>query len=426
MSAAQPVESAQRIETLDVIRGFALLGILLLNIISFALPSHLYFVPQDVQGGGPDLWVWAFIEITSEGAMRCLFSVLFGAGVALFLDPARGSMGKLHFRRTFWLLIFGVLDALVLLWLGDILMVYALSGFLLYTVRNLSARRLLIGAIALIGLMSAQYALMNFGLGMTRDAALEISTLEPAQQTAEQIELANTWQAFAAENNPSPEAIANELGQRNDSYGSAFTYGLEAFFELVTFVVPVILLWDALAMMLLGMALYKSGVLQGEKSASFYGTLAVLGFALGLVCNALEAHHSYSSGFELLATFPQFQWSYHIGRLGMAMGYMSLLVLMVRYDWLGALRRRLGAVGRMALTNYLSHSLIFMLIFSGAGLGWAGVFSRSEIYLFVISVWIFQLWFSPWWLVRYRYGPVEWLWRGLTYGRFPNMRIVAS
>ena len=166
------------------------------------------------------------------------------------------------------------------------------------------------------------------------------------------------------------------------------------------------------------MALYKYGILQGDKSTGFYWRLALCGFALGLSVNSYEAYNAYNSGFAVVSTFPYMQWTYHLGRLGMAMGYLGLLVLAIKYDLVGALRHRLAAVGRMALTNYLSHSLICMVLFTGAGFGLAGVFSRTEIYGFVLAIWIFQLWLSPWWLQRYNFGPVEWLWRGLTYGRF--------
>ena len=136
---------------------------------------------------------------------------------------------------------------------------------------------------------------------------------------------------------------------------------------------------------------------------------------------------SQSSNFDVLASFPYFQWSYHLGRLSMAMGWMSLIILVLSQAAQGRIIDRLAAVGRMALTNYLMHSLIMLFIFTGAGLGLVGELSRAGLYLLVLGVWVLQLWFSPWWLARNRFGPVEWLWRGLTYGQFPeNRRAVAA
>ncbi|MGK0259309.1 MAG: hypothetical protein ACI96M_002749 [Candidatus Azotimanducaceae bacterium] len=409
-----PTTAINRIESLDVVRGFALLGILLLNILGFALPGHLYFSPLDTAGSNLDLAVWAFFDIGAEGAMRCLFSMLFGAGVALFLEPSSARSGKLHYKRTFWLMVFGVVDVYVLMWTGDVLFVYALAGFVLYWVRHVRASRLMVAAIVLIMLMSLQNAVLRFGLEQAREAA----QVEPCEASPQILDAAQMWIDFESDNSPSEENIAAELAARTSSYASVFDDTVDGFYATLVFVIPVILFWDALAMMLLGMSLYKFGILQGDRSIIFYRNLMLAGFVVGLSVNMQEAYTAYASGFDLLATFPYGQWTYHIGRLGMAIGWFGLLMLAIKYDVVAGLRRRLAAVGRMALTNYLSHSFICLLLFTGAGLGLAGNFARSELYLFVFTIWAFQLWLSPWWLRRYHYGPVEWVWRGLTYGRF--------
>lgn len=417
-----PTAGNSRIESLDVVRGFALLGILLLNIIGFAFPSHLYFNPAGTLDNNLDLASWAFFDVGFEGAMRCLFSILFGAGIALFLAPSSGRSAKLHYKRTFWLMILGLFDVYVLLWTGDVLFVYALAGFVLYWVRNVRASRLMVAAIVLIVFMSLQNAGMRFGLEQAREVAQAIQAEQGAKSDAspEALNAAQMWTDFESGNSPSEEKVAQELALRTGSYASAFKNTVEVFKETLVFVIPVILFWDALAMMLLGMSLYKFGILQGNRSAGFYRNLMLAGFVVGLGINMWEAYAAYISGFDLLATFPYGQWTYHIGRLGMALGWFGLLMLLVKYDVVAGFRCRLAAVGRMALTNYLSHSFICLLLFTGAGLGLAGQFGRSEIYLFVFAIWAFQLWFSPCWLGRYHYGPVEWVWRGLTYGRFPQ------
>ena len=191
---------------------------------------------------------------------------------------------------------------------------------------------------------------------------------------------------------------------------------------MFTLVLPLFLFWDALMMMLLGMGLYRLGVLQGQRSSSFYLRLAVIGFTLGLGFNGYEVQRALDSNFDLLASFAQMQWTYHAGRLGMAMGWLGLLLWLLQRGGLEGVRRRLAAVGRMALTNYLMHSLIALVLFTGAGFALVGELTRAQLYPVVLIIWIFQLWFSPWWLARYRFGPLEWLWRALTYWERPPMK----
>ena len=129
-----PTSETSRIESLDVFRGFALLGILLLNIIGFGMLSPAYSNPGfDLQSSGAaSLWAWVTIELFAEGTMRCLFSILFGAGVVLFTTGESAKSGWIHYRRTFWLLMFGLFDAYILLWNGDILVAYALALSLIH------------------------------------------------------------------------------------------------------------------------------------------------------------------------------------------------------------------------------------------------------------------------------------------------------
>ena len=237
-TTSQPTSAAARIESLDVIRGFALLGILLLNILTFAMPVHFYVSPLDALTSQIDRIVWFIIDVSAEGAMRCLFSMLFGAGVALFLE---GRAASLHFKRTFWLLIFGVLDFLLLLWLGDVLLVYALAGFLLYTARNTKPSRLLITSGVLLLLMSLQYAGMNFGLAAMQEATQGFAHIAEEDWNAEQQELAAGWQEMRDMTDPDSDALAAEIARRTDSYASAFDYALENFIGAVTFLIPFIL-----------------------------------------------------------------------------------------------------------------------------------------------------------------------------------------
>jgi len=162
-------------------------------------------------------------------------------------------------------------------------------------------------------------------------------------------------------------------------------------------------------------------VLQGGRSSAFYLRLMLVGFAVGLTVNGYEVSRALTSDFDLMTTFAQMQPTYQIGRFGLALGYIGFIVWFCqRGRWL-ACRQALAAVGRMALTNYLMQSLICAIIFTGLGFSLVGEFSRAGLYPIVLLIWLFQLWFSRWWLHRFKLGPVEWLWRSMTYGRLPQL-----
>ncbi|MDP6374425.1 MAG: DUF418 domain-containing protein [Pseudomonadales bacterium] len=416
--ATGPVTETARIQSLDVLRGLALLGILLLNILGFGLQSSGYFDPTIGSGGNPtlNLGVWAFVDILFEGAMRCLFSILFGAGVVLFATGAREGRGILHYKRQFWLFVFGLFNAYVLLWVGDILTVYALAGACLYLCRNGSAKRLLSAGIVLVVLISLLNVAQGFGLGLAREAAEAIAAGERVSPETEQA--ADVWYEFEANYTGADE----ELVARRTSFVTAVAWTAEYMTEYFSYTIPVILFWDALAMMLIGMALYKYGILNAELSVRQYTRLTLAGFAVGLGLNVFEAHKAFASDFDMLVSFPYFQITYHLGRLGMAFGYLGLVMIACKLMLLPGLRARLSTVGRMALTNYLMHSAIALFLFTGAGLALVGEMERWALYLIVFAIWLLQLILSPWWLERYRFGPAEWLWRALTYGNRPAMR----
>ncbi len=414
-----PVSEQQRIESLDVLRGFALLGILLMNIIGFGFVAAAYTAPKLAIGGPLDVVVWFTTELFAEGSMRTLFSLLFGAGVVLFLGRDSAGRGALHFKRTFWLLAFGLLDGYVLLWTGDILVTYALAGFVLYFVRNVSGKKLLISAGVLIVLLTLYNTAMYTGLSQMSAAASHAETLQVKGEVvpADLAELSEFWSEFSADFNPTEAQLAEELLARKTSYTSALVWTASHNTEVLVSNVLPILLPDALVVMLLGMALFKYGVLQGQLSPSFYLRMSIIGFAVGFAVNIFEIWRAYDSEFALLPSFSVIQPSYHIGRIALALGWLGLVVRMHQSLGFG---RRLAAVGRMALTNYLMHSAICLFVFTGAGLSLVGELMRLQVYLVVFAIWIVQLWLSPWWLQRFHYGPVEWLWRMLTYGAAPK------
>ena len=397
-----PVDERARIESLDVLRGFALLGILLINILAFGLHSAGTFNPLIPVGETAmdqflNLSTWASMSVLVEGAMRCLFSMLFGAGVLLLMSKRKIGTKALHYKRHLWLLAFGLVDAFLLLWFGDILVVYALVGVTLYFVRDWSPRALMIASALLITFMVGAF-------GVAAPYGLEQSKLTG--------DIA--WTEFEASSNPSTEDQQEELVQRRDSYHTAFIWGASTFIVVAFALIP-----DALAMMLLGMALFKLGILNASRSRHWYLRLAATGFGTGLLTNLWELQVAFAGNLELLSTFAMFIPTYHVGRLGMALGYLGAIMAICKSDVLPRVRTALAAVGRMALTNYLIQSVIGLVLFTGAGFALVGTLERWQLYPLVLIVWAFQVWFSLRWLARYRFGPAEWLWRALAYGKRP-------
>ena len=420
ITPASPTRPAQRIVSLDVVRGVALLGILILNIVGMGMLSTAYYNPHGGVDGSHasslDLSVWFVNELFFEGSMRALFSMLFGAGVILFTTTKSGA---LHYRRTFWLFVFGVFDGFFLQWTGDILLVYAIAGALLYFARNASAKRLVVIACALLVTLGLLRIASVYGLGLS-EAAYKgnvASELAGEPVSPERADLASDWTDFLSGAVLPAEEQAQELAARRGSYLSSFRWSAVKFGETLLFVVPFFLLWDALAMMMIGMALYRGGVLQGERSASFYLKMAGAGIGLGLLVNSFELNRVLASDYAVLQSFSFIQPTYDLGRLGLGLGYMALIVWWVKRGFLQPVLARLAAVGQMALTNYLMHSLIALVLFTGAGFGLVAKLDRLQLYFIVFAIWGLQLWLSPWWLARHQQGPLEALWRRLTYGR---------
>ena len=410
LTGPAPVAPSGRIESIDVVRGFALLGILLLNILGFGLPFRAYFDPSvDGAVSGIDFGVYAGVELFAEGAMRALFSMLFGAGVAILATGARAKSAGIYYRRQLLLLAFGLFDAFVLLWVGDILVPYALAGLVLYLCRNWRPGALLASAALVFLYLAAACGGMFFILSVpafTDDAA----ALE-------------AWRQTKAAFTPTEAALAAERIKFEGAYPEAFVANARAVLTTYAQGLPLFIFWDALACMLLGMALYKTGVLQGQRSLRFYVVLAICGFGVGLAVNAFEVTMKVSSGFDLRWVSGASVPTNDLGRVSMGLGYASLVMIVCARGWLARVRYGLAAAGRMALSNYILQSVFGLVLFHDFGFGLWNELSRSELYVIVLAQWAVMSEFSIWWLRRFRFGPLEWLWRSLTYGRFQPMAV---
>lgn len=423
-----PVSTTERIAAIDTLRGFALLGILVMNITGMALPFAAYFNPT-VYGGstGVNYGAWVFAHLFFDLKMMGIFSMLFGAGVVLMTERAAAagrSIGGIYYRRIFWLLLIGLIHA-YLLWHGDILVTYALCGFFLYLFRRRSARALIISGLCVL-LFGALLSMGGgFAMSKMRRAVQAIETKVAAgeEMTPDRQALLDQWNGMRRSFAPTPDEVDETIAtMRGDAAGVLRANASESL-HIHAQAVPFYLFWRGLALMLLGMGLMKAGVFTAGRSTRFYGALAIAGFGLGLPIVAIGIWQWSRHGFDSVTQFfPDGLFNYFASVL-VSMGYVGLAMLFCRSGMFAALRARLAAVGRMALTNYLLQTVIGVFIFYGYGLGLFGRVGRFDLWWFILGIWIVQLILSPWWLARYRFGPAEWLWRSLTYLRRQPMRV---
>lgn len=422
MPEIAPVSASERIDILDTTRGIAVLGILVLNIAGFGLP-YAYEDPTNWGGDdGKNLLVWRIASLFFEGTMRGLFTLLFGAGVILFVQRHRecnpdAPIAKLYFRRTFLLIVFGVINGYVLLWEGDILFYYGVTGLLLYFLRNLSPRALI--ACALVAFL-AQWGVGIHEYATYRDVkeAAEVAQkdfYDGGDLTLDDEAVLNEYADLQGNFKPSESQIEDTINQIRRSYASAFWFMAQRTFYVQTSYFFRHGIGDVLSFMLLGMALLKLGVLTGVAPRRTYAWMALTGYTLGLVVNAFETVSFERAHFSVDVLMRSYL-TYDLGRLFMTIGHIGLIMLLYRQGVFVKAQRVLGAVGRMALTNYLSQSAICLFVFTGAGLALYGQLERYELYYVVFAIWLAQLVWSPLWLKHFSFGPAEWVWRKLTYG----------
>ena len=368
-----PIERAERITNLDTIRGFATLGILLMNGVSFGLISAAYW---NLDAGGSSNWfdwtVGVGGEIFVDQKMMGLFSLLFGVGIVVFADRA-AVKGKHPVRLSLWrnllLLGIGVLHALI--WEGDVLIVYAICSPVLLAMRKRSPRTLFVTA----SVMMTSSVVLAFLAQSTVDAA--------------GLDLGDYWLATGGE--MSGAVLAYLIG--------------DAFLR-------------ALAMMLIGVALYRLDIVQGQRDARSYVRLVKIGLSIGVPIAAAGAVWQLASDFSPDVALASATLN-TVATVPIVLAYLGIITLFnQRQD--GIVHERIRAVGRMALTNYLVQTIIGVVVLT-TWIG-KGELGRGEILLFVMSVWVLQIVWSKPWLDRFRFGPFEWAWRCLTYRQIQPIR----
>lgn len=401
-----PVESTARIQALDALRGFALLGILLMNIEGFVGPLMAALGGIDASLQGPDLWADVAIYILVQGKFYALFSLLFGMGFALILErarragrPARGLM----LRRMLVLLAIGSVHAF-LVWAGDILMAYATLGLvLLLFFDKMPASRLRWWALGMFALP----------IGLTWFYVLPVVASHADPATAAAMSQALDAQALAHEAIIERQRLAyGPMG----SYAEAVSANAEVvrltFTSYMPFLGPLLL-----AYFLAGAWFVRAGVvLDPSRHLGVFRRLMLLGWGLGLPLVLIGAWWvpTMDPGRVDLAM----AWGSTATQVGgalMALGYLGTVVFLMQSARAAPLLRWLAPAGRMALTHYLLQSLVCTLLFYGYGLGGFERLGRAWQVPFVLLLFTLQVLASHWWMRRFQHGPVEWLWRSLTY-----------
>jgi uncharacterized protein len=356
--------------------------------------------------------------------------MIFGAGIILLTSRAesRGDSSPsadIYYRRNLWLGAFGILHAF-LLWQGEVLYPYALCALALYPFRRLAPKGLIaIGAAMMV--IIAGFTLYN-AIDTKKTIAEGKAAMEIKKSgrvlTEDQEGAVKKWEELRKHAKPTPEetekvnkkwrgSVLDVLKVRAESVWRWHSLAYYHYWNL-----------DVFSMMLLGMAFFKLGIFSGARSVRFYVVMAAVGYAVGLSINSYTAYTRVTNNFDLVVNIYT-GISYDIGRLSIALAHVGVLMLLVKGGIMTWLTRSLGAIGQMALSSYLTHSIVCSTIFCGYGFAMYGRLERYQLYYIVGSLWIFQMIVSPIWLRHFHFGPAEWAWRSLTYWQKQPMRKVA-
>lgn len=427
-----PLALADRIQALDTTRGFAVLGILLMNIWSFAGPQAIYDYPvAAADWGGAPLQTWAVMHTLFEGSQRALFSLLFGAGMLLMVNrldertPGAGS-ARIYYRRLVFLMLFGLFDLFILLWPADILFIYALCGLVLYPLRKLKPRSLLLLALVVFSVQGGLRTLnWQESIGLQAEyAALQADPELAANADEATIKRKKAWEAIEQRAHPDLNSAKIRESIRvsgSGAFGEFLVAKLQTSVILLIVVGLKSMLLDSLGAMLVGMALLRAGVLTMTAAPRSYVLLMLVGYGIGLPLAVWETAAMISNDFDPILKARNLI-HYDFRRMAVALGHLGLILMLCRrysHSWLAT---RLAAVGRMALSNYLGQSILCGLVFYTVGLRLYGQFTGYYLYLVVAGIWAIQIAFSNWWLNRYHFGPFEWAWKSLTYKQRQPLR----
>jgi len=406
---ASPVPTDDRVELIDIVRGFAVFGILLVNMPLFFSPIYLYVSSVEWWPGTLDRIVSHGIAFVGQGKFYTIFSFLFGVGLAIQMERAKrrgGPIAGLFARRIFWLALIGATHAF-LIWFGDILLLYAMVGLVLLAFRNLTDRGILIWVVVLllvpVLLMTGITGLVVIGRAIPESGeAIDQALAESREQTVAAIE--PTRIAYAE------GSFADALRARAGEVGVVYSFSIISAPQI-------------LGLFLIGLVVGRRRWLQ-EPESRLAGIRRALPWLLGvgIVGNLVMVATLDRVDPGSPSILGLVQWvAMAVGAPTLSFAYVGGIVLLYRrrgaQKWLSPL----AAVGRMALTNYLMHSLVFTLLANGYGAGLYGRISPGTGLWMTLAMYAAQIPLSVWWLNRFRFGPAEWLWRSLTYRRLQPM-----
>ncbi len=398
-----PTSPGSRLLSPDLLRGVAMLGILVINVELFSMVEAAYLNPMATGDlSGADKWIWIFGHAFADYKFLNLFSMLFGAGIILFTErvqQANGQVVALYYRKLGWLFILGLLHA-YLLWPGDVLTGLAISAALVYPLRKWKIRGLITLGLVVMAVPAFNYWLFGASIRHWPPEAVE--------------GLLKTWKPDAA-------AVEKEITAMTGSLTEQLTWRGRSAWKMQTYVFAFLKGWQIAGMMIMGMGLYKWGVVTAKKSNLFYFVMAFAGLAAGAFLIVKGITKNFDAGWSVeYSMFFGWGWNYS-GSLFISLFYLSVIMLWVKSNGLRRIQNALASVGRMSLSNYLLTSFIWMVLFNVFRM--FGHTGRSDQMVVVLIMWLVLILFSVLWLRYYRFGPLEWLWRSLIYGRkFSNKK----
>jgi uncharacterized protein len=384
-----------------------------MNIISFAMPEWAYITPAAYGGDSlADQIAWFFAFIFIDGKMRGLFSLLFGASMMLVIDRAvtKGeSAARVHYSRMAWLAAFG-LAHYFFIWLGDILFLYAIVGMVAFCFRDWQPAKLIKSAFAIFAIGMLLWGVQFVGLQYWQYLAT---------QPGAGAEMAQTYREMMA--NPSFDMNpAPEIALYHGSYGQIVAD------KFNDWAVPIMTLLqsicETLPLMMVGMAMNKSGFITGGWAAAQYRRWAVRLVPLGLLLTGGLAAWMIMARYDRITALAIFFFWGAIPRMMLTIGYAAALILIIQRYHEHPMLTHVAAAGRAAFSNYLGTSIVMTTIFYGYGFGLFGHVGRAGLWVFVLGAWAVMLFWSKPWLMKFHYGPLEWLWRSLARGQMQTMQ----
>jgi uncharacterized protein len=423
---AAPISQQERIHIIDSLRGIAILGILLMNIPGFGFaPAAIGDFSLQPQGDLNYYFWYVFGPGVFEGSQRGIFSMLFGAGMYIFVTRlekrAPGLMpAELFLRRQLWLLLFGMFHAYILFWYWDILYHYAICGIIVFAFRRLSPKYLFIAAFACLVLMTARE---NRDLFKRKAVIAKGEAIAKIDTTVTKLSDKQKEQLGAMKEikeNSKPEEkkkkMEKQLKEIRGGYAELYEARSRMAEEGETFGMYYWAIFDVPLFMFLGLAFFKLGILQGEAKTKVYAWMTAIGLGVGLPLSYLFVTYDVNYNFnyfEIIKNKP-FEF-YELQRFIHSIGIFGLIMLMYKSGWFKWLFALMRPVGQMAFTNYLMQSVICGIIFMGIGFGLFGRLQYHQLFYVVAAVWAVEIIWSHIWLRYFRFGPMEWLWRSLTY-----------